>query len=52
VSGSDGTRLPLAAGQGAHIARGELHAKGSADGLLAVMVQMHELEPPLGGSAA
>jgi quercetin dioxygenase-like cupin family protein len=52
VSGPDGVRRGLRAGQGAHIARGELHAKGSADGMLAVMIQMHELEPAPGGGAA
>jgi len=43
ISGSDGVRYPLATGQGAWIARGEVHAKGSDTGLTAIMVQFTEL---------
>jgi len=41
----DGVRQPLAAGQGAFIARGEVHAKGSDAGLTAIMVQLTDLTP-------
>jgi quercetin dioxygenase-like cupin family protein len=40
VSGSDGRRQPLAQAQGALIARGEVHAKGTESGMTAIMVQM------------
>jgi quercetin dioxygenase-like cupin family protein len=40
VSGGDGVRHPIGAGQGAFIGRGELHAKGSDAGLTAIMVQL------------
>lgn len=43
ISGSDGVRYPLAIGQGAWIARGEVHAKGSDTGLTAIMVQLTDL---------
>lgn len=43
ISGGDAVRYPLAAGQGAWIARGEVHAKGSDTGLTAIMVQLTEL---------
>lgn len=43
VSGPDGVRETLSEGQGAFITRGELHAKGSASGLTAIMVQLTEL---------
>ncbi|WP_167761169.1 cupin domain-containing protein [Geodermatophilus sp. DF01_2] len=39
VSGADGERCPLAAGQGALWSPGEEHASGSDEGLLAVVVQ-------------
>lgn len=45
VSGNDGGRHALGAGQGAFFARGELHAKGSETGLSAVMIQVAELAP-------
>jgi quercetin dioxygenase-like cupin family protein len=43
VSGVDGVRLPVATGAGAFIPRGEVHAKGSASGMTAIMVQLTEL---------
>ena len=45
VSGQDGVRVELAAGQGAYFPRGELHAKGSDVGMTAIMIQVRELEP-------
>lgn len=45
VSGHDGARVELAAGQGAYFPRGELHAKGSDMGMTAIMIQVRELEP-------
>ncbi|MET0518069.1 MAG: hypothetical protein ABW005_04435 [Burkholderiaceae bacterium] len=39
VSGADGVRQALASGQGAFIDSGELHAKGSDSGMLALMLQ-------------
>ena len=43
VAGDDGVRHAVRAGQGAVIARGEVHAKGSEAGLTAVMIQLAEL---------
>lgn len=48
VAGADGVRHPVRAGQGAVIARGEVHAKGSAGGCTAVMIQLAELTPATG----
>ena len=45
VAGGDGERRPVRAGQGAVIARGEVHAKGSESGLSAVMIQLAQLAP-------
>jgi quercetin dioxygenase-like cupin family protein len=45
VSGGDGVRRPVRAGQGAVIARGEMHAKGSEAGCTAIMIQLAELRP-------
>lgn len=45
VQGGDGARVELAAGQGAWLARGELHAKGSDQGMTAIMIQVRDLEP-------
>lgn len=45
VAGGDGTRRRVRAGQGAVIARGEVHAKGSEMGCTAVMIQLAELAP-------
>lgn len=43
VSGGDGVRVELMAGQGAYFARGEQHTKGSEHGMIAIMVQVHDL---------
>ena len=43
VSGNDGVRRRIAAGQGAWVERGEVHAKGSDTGLMAIMVQVTDL---------
>ena len=45
VSGADGVRVELTAGQGAYFACGEMHAKGSDSGMTAIMVQMRDLAP-------
>lgn len=45
VAGADGVRHAVRAGQGAVIARGEVHAKGSGVGCTAVMIQLAELTP-------
>jgi quercetin dioxygenase-like cupin family protein len=45
VSGHDGARVELAAGQGAYFSRGELHAKGSEVGMTAIMIQIRDLDP-------
>jgi quercetin dioxygenase-like cupin family protein len=45
VSGRDGERIELSAGQGAYFARGEMHAKGSDAGMAAIMIQVRELQP-------
>jgi hypothetical protein len=46
VSGADGVRLHVPAGCGAFIRKGELHAKGSERGLVAVMVQASSFALP------
>jgi quercetin dioxygenase-like cupin family protein len=40
VAGADGLRHPVSAGQGAAIAQGEVHAKGSDAGCTAIMIQL------------
>ena len=45
VAGGAGERVPLAQGQAAFIARGEIHSKGSETGLTALMVQVRDLTP-------
>jgi quercetin dioxygenase-like cupin family protein len=45
VAGFDGVRRVVRAGQGAVIARGEVHAKGSETGCGAIMIQLAELTP-------
>ncbi|MFO7170383.1 MAG: cupin domain-containing protein [Chloroflexota bacterium] len=45
VSGQDGRRVEVRAGQGAFFERGELHAKGSEAGMTAIMVQVFDLAP-------
>lgn len=44
VEGGDGKRVAVAAGQGAFIEKGEMHAKGSDAGITAVMVQMENMQ--------
>lgn len=39
VSGADGVRVRVAAGQGAYFELGEEHSKGSDTGMMAIMVQ-------------
>jgi quercetin dioxygenase-like cupin family protein len=45
AEGDDGVRVDLAEGQAAWFARGEMHAKGSEQGMTALMVQVDDLEP-------
>lgn len=45
VAGGDGERVPLAEGEAAFIRRGEIHSKGSENGLKALMVQVRDLTP-------
>jgi quercetin dioxygenase-like cupin family protein len=45
VSGQDGSRVELKAGQGAYFDRGERHAKGSDAGMTAIMIQVASLQP-------
>lgn len=45
VSGADGVQVPLQDGQGAYISSGEVHAKGSDVGMMALMVQVSDLMP-------
>ena len=47
VAGPDGTRQPLPHGAVAIIERGELHSKGSVSGMLALMIQLYELDTSL-----
>jgi quercetin dioxygenase-like cupin family protein len=43
ITGGDGVRHPLKAGQIAFVRRGENHAKGSDVGMTALIVQLREL---------
>jgi quercetin dioxygenase-like cupin family protein len=43
VAAGDGRHHPLAEGEAAVIARGEVHSKGSESGMTALMVQVREL---------
>ena len=52
VSGDDGVQVEVRAGDVALIDRGEQHAKGSASGMTAVMVQVRDLAPPDATSTA
>ena len=45
VEGDDGAREQIGEGQAAWFARGEMHAKGSEEGLVALMIQVADLEP-------
>ena len=44
ASGGDGVRHPLETGEAARFQRGEVHAKGSDEGMTALMVQVTSLE--------
>ncbi|HEX5067588.1 MAG TPA: cupin domain-containing protein [Myxococcota bacterium] len=48
AAGGDGKRVPISAGQGVWIARGEHHEKGSEMGLSALIVQVRDLTPRAG----
>lgn len=42
VSGADGTRVEVSAGQAAHWAAGEDHGSGSTSGMTALVVEVEE----------
>ena len=44
AAGADGMRHPVVVGEAALIQRGELHAKGSDSGLVALMLQVQQLD--------
>lgn len=44
VTGADGSRVTLSAGQGAFFENGERHSKGSERGMTALMVQVTTLQ--------
>jgi quercetin dioxygenase-like cupin family protein len=44
VTGEDGRRVFLRAGQGAHFVRGERHSKGSQEGATVIMAQFTQLQ--------
>jgi quercetin dioxygenase-like cupin family protein len=46
AAGSDGQRRPLSPGRAAFFASGEVHSKGSDEGMSAVMIQVSGLEAP------
>jgi quercetin dioxygenase-like cupin family protein len=50
AAGSDGRRRAVAVGEAALIRRGELHSKGSNTGLVALMLQVHQLDAPGAGA--
>ena len=43
VASADGVRTPIESAQGAYFARGEVHSKGTASGLRALIVQVDDL---------
>ncbi len=43
VAGKDGRNVEVSAGTGGYIARGVVHSKGSQEGMMAVMIQVHDL---------
>jgi hypothetical protein len=43
VAGADGVQFALIPGQAAYWSRGELHSKGSEEGLTALMIQVRDL---------
>jgi quercetin dioxygenase-like cupin family protein len=45
VAGEDGRRIALGPGDAAFIRRGEIHSKGSEQGMTALMVQVRDLIP-------
>lgn len=45
VAGADDRRVALAEGAAAFISRGEIHSKGSKDGMTAFMIQVRDLTP-------
>jgi quercetin dioxygenase-like cupin family protein len=45
AEGDDGVRVDLTEGQAVCFARGEMHAKGSDQGMTALMVQVDDLQP-------
>ncbi len=49
AAGGDGVRRPLARGQVAVIAPGEVHSKGSDEGMTALMIQLSTLAADAGG---
>lgn len=46
VAGEDGIAVSISPGSAGFIRRGEVHSKGSATGMTALMVQVTELEAP------
>lgn len=45
IEGGDGMRHPIRPGQVAFVERGEMHAKGSDDGMTVLMIQIREFTP-------
>jgi len=45
IAGADGARHALRPGEAAFISKGEIHSKGSDQGMTAVMVQIREFTP-------
>jgi quercetin dioxygenase-like cupin family protein len=45
-AGADGVRTPLRGGEAALFRRGDLHSKGSEEGMTALMIQVSELDAP------
>ena len=45
AAGADEIKVPLRTGQGAFFERGEMHSKGSDEGMVALMIQVTELRP-------
>jgi quercetin dioxygenase-like cupin family protein len=46
IAAADGVRVPLFAGQGAVLEKGEIHSKGSDAGMTALMVQVTQIQAP------
>ena len=45
IAGEDGERVKIGPGQAVYVARGEIHSKGTDEGMTALMIQVRDLVP-------